>query len=82
MRTTTIKLDYLGDYMKLERAYQRLAVGLLHYKNLLEAQHKLLKNLNTTAQFLHDHKDSKWWNTLTPEVRKEIEKYGKWGIRK
>lgn len=82
MRTTTIRLDYLDDYMKLERAYQRLSVGLLHYKNFLEAQHKLIKDLNITAQFLYDHKDSKWWNTLTPEVRKEIEKNGKWGIRK
>ena len=69
MRTTNIKIGDLEQYMRLEREYQRLAVGLLHYKTMMESMLKVQQDIAKTAKLLVDFKDTPWWYSLTPEQR-------------
>ena len=81
MRTTTISLDNLEQYMRLEREYQRLAVGMKHYVAHAKVQAEMLEDISATAKVLYDFKDTPWWNSLSVEQRKEIQTHGHWTKR-
>ena len=79
MRTTTIDVKDIEEFLKLIKMERDLAA---HLQTALEASKTQLKHMeaaNTKARHLavFKRKYKEWYRQLTPEIRKVIDKAGR-----
>jgi hypothetical protein len=78
MKTDTIKVSELEDYLKVRRLERDLAIELTHLKELKELESKKMEKIIPIAKQLNDLRKQpsimKW--ELDEEVRKCVNKHG------